>query len=48
MPLSKAGKKVLKNFQKEYGEKEGKSYFYAKMNKEPSLRKKWEGKAHYG
>lgn len=47
MPLSKSGKKILKKFQKEYGTKEGKSVFYAKMNAEPSLKKKWEAKAKY-
>lgn len=33
MPLSAAGKKILHNFEQEYGEKEGKSHFYAKENK---------------
>ena len=34
MPLSKTGEKVEKKFEKEYGEKKGKSFFYAKENKE--------------
>lgn len=33
MPLTDAGKKTLANFIKEYGEEEGKKYFYAYMNK---------------
>lgn len=33
MPLTKKGKKVKKNFEKEYGKKEGTSAFYATVNK---------------
>jgi hypothetical protein len=33
MPLTKEGKKVLKAMQKEYGDEEGKSVFYATMKK---------------
>jgi len=40
MPLTSSGKKTLKKFQEEYGEKEGKSYFYAYMNKNPEKAKK--------
>lgn len=29
MPLSKAGKKVLRQFEKEYGKEKGKRVFYA-------------------
>jgi hypothetical protein len=32
MPLTKSGKSVLKNFQKEYGDKKGTSVFYASEN----------------
>lgn len=37
MPLSKTGKKVLHKFEKEYGDKKGKGYFYAKENKSKSF-----------
>jgi len=37
MSLNKTGKKVLKEFKKEYGEKKGKSVFYAKENKSKSF-----------
>lgn len=33
MPLSKAGRDILKAFVQEYGPKRGKSFFYAKENK---------------
>lgn len=33
MPLSQSGKKVLTNMQKQYGDKKGKSVFYASINK---------------
>lgn len=33
MPLTKSGKKMEGNFEKEYGEKKGKKYFYATENK---------------
>lgn len=32
MPLSAAGKKILKRFISRYGTEEGKSHFYAKEN----------------
>lgn len=32
MPLTKKGKKIMKNMKKEYGEKEGKKNFYASAN----------------
>jgi hypothetical protein len=34
MPLTKIGHKVERKFEKEYGEKKGKGYFYAKENKD--------------
>ena len=33
MPLTKKGKKIKKNFVKEYGKEEGTSNFYATINK---------------
>ncbi len=33
MPLTKKGKKILKNMEKEYGSKKGESVFYASINK---------------
>lgn len=32
MPLTEKGEKILKNMQSEYGEKRGKSVFYASAN----------------
>lgn len=34
MPLNSTGKKVIKKMEHEYGEKKGKSVFYAKENKD--------------
>lgn len=33
MPLSKKGKKIMKEMQKNYGKKRGTSVFYASFNK---------------
>lgn len=33
MPLNKKGKKIKKNFEKEYGKQKGDSIFYASINK---------------
>lgn len=44
MPLTKSGKKVLRNMRKEYGAKKGKSVFYASINKKKKGSKKWHGK----
>lgn len=33
VPLTSKGKKVLANYEKEYGAEKGKSYFYASINK---------------
>lgn len=33
MPLTKKGSKIMKAMKKEYGEKKGKSVFYATKNK---------------
>jgi hypothetical protein len=32
MPLTPTGEEVLQRFKKEYGDKEGESHFYAKIN----------------
>lgn len=39
MPLTKTGKRVMKNFQKEYGKDEGKRIFYAYTNARKELKK---------
>lgn len=39
MPLTKIGKKILKNFQEEYGKIKGKKIFYAFENKHKNLKK---------
>lgn len=39
MPLTKVGEKVEEKFEKEYGEKKGKGYFYAKENKDKKFSK---------
>jgi len=41
MPLTKKGKNILKDFQKQYGDKKGKSYFYAYMEKFPKFARSW-------
>lgn len=41
MPLKKTGKKVLKNMEKEYGEKKGKSVFYASINAKKKGTEDW-------
>jgi hypothetical protein len=33
MPLTTKGKKIKKNFEKEYGKKKGDNFFYATENK---------------
>ena len=33
MPLTKKGRKIMKNMKKEYGAKQGESVFYASRNK---------------
>ena len=44
MPLTKSGKKVLRNMAKEYGAKKGKEVFYASINKGKPGSSKWHGK----
>jgi hypothetical protein len=39
MPLSKIGKKIMANMQKEYGKAKGKSIFYAMEHTHPKWRK---------
>jgi hypothetical protein len=43
MPLTKSGMEVLKNMSKQYGEKKGKSVFYASVNAKKPGSEKWEG-----
>ena len=44
MPLTKSGRKVLRKLQKTYGKKEGKSIFYALINKGVKGSSKWHRK----
>jgi hypothetical protein len=44
MPLSKGGSDVLKSMEAQYGEKKGKSVFYASINKGNPGSQKWEAK----
>lgn len=46
MPLTKIGKKVEEKFEKEYGEKKGKGYFYAKENKDKKFGKATRNKGY--
>jgi len=41
MPLTKEGRKVLKKYQEQYGEEQGKQYFYASINKGVKGSEKW-------
>lgn len=41
MPLTESGKKVLSNFIKQYGKKQGQSYFYASINEKKKGSDKW-------
>jgi len=41
MPLTKTGNEVLRNMEKEYGKKRGKSVFYASINKGKKGSEKW-------
>ncbi|MEM5875560.1 MAG: hypothetical protein QXX45_03270 [Candidatus Aenigmatarchaeota archaeon] len=41
MPLTPTGRKVLKKFIEQYGEEEGKKYFYAAINKGVKGSEKW-------
>jgi len=44
MPLSKKGEEVMANMTKEYGDKKGKSVFYASINKGKKGSDKWHAK----
>jgi len=46
MPLTKTGKEVLGNMEKEYGDKKGKSVFYASINKNKSGSEDWHKKGN--
>ncbi len=41
MPKSRAGKEVMRNMKKEYGEKKGEEVFYASINKKKPGTEKW-------
>jgi hypothetical protein len=41
MPLTKTGREVLKKYQEQYGEEEGKRYFYASINKGTKGSESW-------
>ena len=42
MPITKTGKKVMRNMKKQYGEKEGERVFYASRNAKKPGSEKWE------
>ena len=46
MPLTKSGKSVLGNMEKEYGAEKGKNVFYASMNKHKAGSEKWHQDKH--
>lgn len=48
MPLTKSGKRMLKDFERQYGKKKGKSYFYAFIKKFPRLAKMWHKVKQHG
>lgn len=48
MPLSKTGNEVLANMKKEYGDKKGKSVFYASINKNKPGSEKWHASKKLG
>lgn len=45
MPLSGEGERMRRNFQQQYGSEEGKSHFYAYLNKHKG--EGWESKVHH-
>lgn len=48
MPTTKAGKKVKKAMEKEYGSKKGESIYFASIVKGKPGSSKWEGKGGTG
>lgn len=48
MPQTKSGKEVLANMIKEYGEKKGRSVYFASIVKGKPGSSKWEGKGGTG
>ena len=48
MPLTKSGKKVLSEMEKEYGEKKGKQVFYASLNAKKKGSSDWHKKTKSG
>ena len=44
MPLTKEGQKVMNSMMSQYGEKKGKSVFYASINAKKKGSKKWHKK----
>lgn len=44
MPLTKSGKKVMRNMRKRYGAKKAEEVFYASINKKVAGSDKWHGK----
>jgi hypothetical protein len=47
MPLTKTGEKVLASMEEQYGEKKGKSVFYASINAKKKGTKNWEKGGSY-
>lgn len=48
MPLTKSGKKVLRNMKEQYGAKKGKPVFYASINKGKAGSKEWHASKKLG
>ena len=44
MPLTPEGRKVLRSYKKEYGDKKGEEVFYASINKGNPGSEKWHNK----
>lgn len=41
IPLTKSGKRILKNYQRQYGKEKGKDFFYATIQKYPERTREW-------
>lgn len=44
MPLTESGKRTLKSYQKQYGVRKGRNYFYASIEKKVPGSSKWHRK----
>jgi len=41
MPLTEKGKAILRDFKRQYGDAQGKKYFYAYMQENPKITREW-------